>query len=242
MVKVLDERSRRCTWMPQSNTTLFIQGKSHAPGAEEFRSLRAHLYLIRAQQPVRKLLITSSLPKEGKSFTAVNLSFVLAHQPECRVLLVDADLRLPDLHRVLGTASTPGLSDYLAGEIDEFSVVQRGPLPNFCLIPSGKSVSNPNELIGNGRLKLLLDRLTPAFDWIILDSPPAIPVSDAKLLAGLCDGVLMLVRAGKTPYDLAKKACQTFHDNGLLGVVLNHVRGDAKFGYYYGQNGHKSKK
>ena len=242
LLKALDERCRRSSWIPQTSMTLFVHGKKHSPGAEEFRSFRSQLYLVRIQQPVRRLLITSALPEEGKSFTAVNLSFVMAQQPDCRVLLIDADLRMAELHQILGAPPTPGLSDYLAGGVDEFSVVQRGPVPNLYLIPSGKTVSNPSELIGNGRFKLLLDRLAPAFDWVILDSPPVIPVSDAKLLAGLCDGTLMVVKAGKTPFDLAQKACQEFRDKGLLGVVLNQVRVDSKYGYYYGQSERKSKK
>jgi capsular exopolysaccharide synthesis family protein len=242
MLKALDDRCRQCAWTPDSRRTLFFQGQNHAPGTEEFRSLRSRLYLTRVQQPLRKLLITSALPKEGKTFTSVNLAFVMAQQPECRVLLIDADLRLPQLHRLLGAPLAPGLADYLAGGVDEFSITQRGPAPNLYFIPSGTSVSNPSELIGNGRLKLLINRLAPAFDWVILDSPPVIPVSDAKLLAGLCDATLVLARAGKTPFDLSKKACLEFRDKGLLGVVLNQVRVDAKYGYYYDQRKRKSNK
>lgn len=242
LLKALDENCRHCTWKPNPMVTLFVQGKNHAAGAEEFRSLRSRLYLTRAQQPLRKLLVTSALPKEGKTFTSLNLSFVMAQQPECRVLLIDADLRLPQLYQVLGAPRSPGLADYLEGGVDEFSVIQRSPAPNFYFIPSGNAVSNPSELIGNGRLKVLLTRLLPAFEWIILDSPPVIPVFNSRLIAGLCDGALMLVRAGKTPHDLAKKACQEFQDKGLLGVVLNQVRVHSHYGYYYGTSDGTSKK
>ena len=102
--------------------------------------------------------------------------------------------------------------------------------------PPAKPVSNASELIGNGRLRLLLDRLAPAFDWIILDSPPVIPVSDAKLLADLCDGVLVVIRSGATPFDLAQKACLEFREKHLLGVVLNRVApGHVYTSYYYQQ-------
>jgi Mrp family chromosome partitioning ATPase len=101
-------------------------------------------------------------------------------------------------------------------------------------IPAGKPVSNGSELIGNGRLRVLLDRLAPAFDWIILDSPPIVPVSDAKLLADLCDGVLVVIRSGSTPFDLAQKACREFPKKQLLGVVLNGVApGQAYTSYFY---------
>jgi Mrp family chromosome partitioning ATPase len=121
----------------------------------------------------------------------------------------------------LGTTSDPGLSDYLLGKNDEFSIMQRGPLENLFFIPSGTGAADPAELVGNGRLKVLLQRVEALFDWIIIDSPPAIPVSDASVLAKACDGVLMVVRSNSTPFDLARKARQEFPDQALLGVVLN---------------------
>lgn len=235
LLRTLEERCPKCSWNPDPKTVLFFHGQNHMLGTEEFRTLRSRIYMTRKRQPLQKLLITSPLPREGKSFVAANLAAAMVHQPEHRVLLIDADLRSPRLHRSLGTPLTPGLSDYLSGEADEFSVVQRGCLDNFFFIPGGKSVPNPSELIGNRRLRLLLNRLTPAFDWIILDSPPALPVSDAKLLADLCDGVIVLILAGVTPFDLAQKACQEFRERQVLGVVLNRVAaGSAYTSYYYG--------
>ncbi len=151
-----------------------------------------------------------------------------------RVLLVDADLRAPRLHMMLGTTSDPGLSDYLLGKNDEFSIMQRGPLENLFFIPSGTGAADPAELVGNGRLKLLLQRVEPLFDWIVIDSPPAIPVSDASVLAKACDGVLMVVRSNATPFDIARKARQEFSDQALVGVVLNGTREDAiPYARYY---------
>jgi Mrp family chromosome partitioning ATPase len=128
---------------------------------------------------------------------------------------------------MLGTTSDPGLSDYLQGTNDEFSIMQRGPLENLFFIPSGTGAANPAELIGNGKLKVLLQRVEPLFDWIIVDSPPAIPVSDASVLAKVCDGVLMVVRSNATPFDIARKARQEFPDQALVGVVLNGTHGDS---------------
>ncbi len=223
----------RLTWNPDPHTLLTINSEENALGAEEFRSLRSFVYLVREQRKLRRLLITSSLPREGKTFTALNLAHAIACQPQHRVLLIDSDLRLSKLHAVLGTTSTPGLSDYLSGETDEFSILQRSALENLFFIPAGKPASNPCELIGNGRLKLLLDRLAPAIDWIILDSPPVLPVSDAKLLAELCDAVLLVVQAGVTPYDLAQKACRQFRDQQLLAAVLNRAAPSHTYTSYY---------
>ena len=227
-------RCAQLEWKPDPTTMLFLNGDDNARGTEEFRTLRSRLYHLREKMPLKKLLITSALPKEGKSFTASNLAQVMVRQHGRRALLIDADLRAPRLHDMLGTTSDPGLSDYLLGKNDEFSIMQRGPLENLFFIPSGTGATDPAELVGNGRLKLLLQRVEPLFDWIILDSPPAIPVSDASVLAKACDGVLMVVRSNTTPSDLARKARQEFPDQALVGVVLNGTREDAvPYARYY---------
>ena len=234
----LDALLSRCIpqpWNPEEKTMLFFNGDDHASGAEEFRTLRSRLYHAREKSPLKKLLITSALPKEGKSFTAANLAQVLVRQHGRRVLLIDGDLRGPRLHMMLGTTSSPGLADYLQGRCDEFSIMQRGPMENLFFVPSGQEISDPAELVSNGRLKLLLQRVEALFDWIIIDSPPAVPVSDASVLAKACDGVLMVVRSNTTPTDMARRARLEFPDDALVGVVLNGTNADAMpyTRYYY---------
>jgi len=227
-------RCARQRWSPTVKSALLSDSHHHLMGSEEFRTLRSRLYQIRDRRPLRTLLITSPLPSEGKTFVTSNLAHAFVRQHERRAVIIDADLRHPQLHAVLGAPSTPGLADYLSGEAHELSILQRGPKDNLYFIPSGKPVQNPAELIANGELKVLLDRLAPLFDWILLDSPPALPVSDPSVLAKMCDGVLLVVRAGVTPFDLAQKARQEFEENSLLGVVLNVVaRRDIYGGYYY---------
>jgi len=213
---------------------LFFNSEENARGTEQFRTLRSRLYQMREKISLKKILITSALPKEGKSFVAANLAQVLVKQHGRRVLLIDGDLRLPRLNTVLGAPSAPGLVDYLLGETDEFSVMQRGPMENLFFIPGGRSLAQPAELLANGRLKLLMQRVEPLFDWIIVDSPPAVPVSDAGQLANFCDGVLMVVRSNATPYDTAQKARQEFLGKTLVGVVLNGLsKSDSYARYYY---------
>lgn len=213
-------------WKPDTATMLFLNGDDGARGTEEFRTLRSRLYHLREKMPLKKILVTSALPKEGKSFMSSNLAQVMVRQHGRRALLIDADLRAPRLHLMLGTTSDPGLADYLMGKKDEFSIMQRGPLDNLFFIPSGTGANDPAELIGNGRLKLLLQRVEPLFDWIIIDSPPAVAVSDASVLAKACDGVLMVVRSNSTPVALARKARQEFPEESLIGVVLNGTSED----------------
>jgi protein-tyrosine kinase len=239
--------SRATNWNPDPKTMLFFSGEEHLSGMEEFRTLRSRLYQAREKKPLSKLLVTSALPKEGKSFTAANLAQVIVRQQGRRVLLVDADLRNPQLHTLLGAEAGPGLADYLQSEADEFSVIQSGPMKNLFLIPAGRKDENPAELVGNGRLKLLLNRLEPLFDWIIIDSPPAALVSDAGLLANYCDGVLLVVRSNNTPVDAARRAAQEFASDKLVGVVLNGIAPDLSpySRYYYsvyGPNGNTETK
>ena len=228
------ERFTTTNWEPDLKTMLFFGAEERGYGKEQFRTLRSRLNQMRERQPLKKLLVTSALPKEGKSFVAANLAQVVARQPGHRALLIDADLRSARLHTALGTSSTPGLSDYLLGEADESRVVQRGQMENLYFIPSGQSITNPAELVANGRLQALLKRVESLFDWIIIDSPPAVPVSDASLLANCCDGVLMVVRSNATPSDIARKARQEFSEKHLVGVVLNGIEiNSAPYSEYY---------
>src|SRR5438309_9301542 len=232
-------RCGQSQWNPDAKTMLFFNDDEQAAGTEEFRTLRSRLYQMREKMSLKKVLVTSALPKEGKSFIAANLAQVMVRQHGRRALLIDADLRGPRLHSALGTVSTPGLSDYLLGESDEFSIMQRGPMENLFFVPSGRTVSSPAELVANGRLKFLLTRVEPLFDWIIIDSPPTVPVSDSSLLANYCDGVLIVVRSNATPFDIARKARQEFRDTSLVGVVLNGIDvGSSYTQYYYSSYGH----
>ena len=225
-------RSRKTNWTPDTKTMLFFGGEEHVYGMEEFRTLRSRLYQARERHPLSKLLVTSPLPKEGKSFVTANLGQVLVRQQGKRALLIDCDLRNPHLHLTLGAEPGPGISEFLRGEADEFSIIQRGPMDNLFLIPAGTSTENPAELVASGRIKSLLTRLEPLFDWIILDSPPALAVSDSALLSKYCDGVLMVVRSNATPFDMAKRARQEFGDN-IVGVVLNGISTLPEYSQYY---------
>lgn len=230
-------RCPAAAWSPDLRTMLFFGEAEDRVGAEEFRTLRSRLYQIREKLPLQKLMVTSALPKEGKSFVAANLAQVMVRQQGRRVLVIDADLRSPGLHRHLGTKQAPGLSDYLLGESDEYAVLQRGSMENLFFVAAGRTVSGAPELLANGRLKPFLQRVEPLFDWIILDTPPVVPVSDSTLMANFCDGVIMVVRSNSTPSDLARRAREEFQDKLLLGVVLNGAPTDrdSRSAYYYGE-------
>jgi protein-tyrosine kinase len=222
-------------WRLDLERNVFIDPAAPPAVREQFRTLRSRLYQVRDKQPLRSLLVTSSLPGEGKTFVANNLAHALARQQNCRVLLIDADLRRPDLHAGFGTPSSPGLAEYLKGEAAEVSVIQRGLPEYLCFIPGGNKPANPAELLANGRLKSLLETIGPVFDWVILDSPPTLPVSDALMLAELCDGVLTVVRAAQTGFDSAQKSCHQLREKNLIGVALNCADDAAAYGSYYSE-------
>lgn len=232
-VELITTQVRRFKWTPNPTTMLFFGQEAYAPGTEEFRTLRSGLYGMRDLQPLRTVLITSASPRDGKSFIAANLAQILVQQPGRRVLLIDGDLRWSRLHLSLGAPSTPGLSDYLRGEANELSVLQKGPLDNLFFIAGGKHASDPAELIANGRLKSLLQRLSPLFEWVIIDSPPAMAVSDPKVMSNVCDGVLLVVAAGIGPCEIVQKTRQQFNDKRVLGVVLNRAEPRTTYSYKY---------
>jgi protein-tyrosine kinase len=220
-------------WHPDPNANVFSGSDLGIHGAEQFRTLRSRLYQLRNNQPLRTLLVTSAIPGEGKTFVASNLAHAIVRQSDRRALLIDADLRRPRLHICLGAPSAPGLSDYLRGAADEVAIVQHGQEGNLCLIAGGDQVTNPSELLSGGKLKALIERLAPAFDWIIVDSPPCVPVADANILADVCDGVLLVVRAGVTLSEVARRASQELQTRNVVGVVLNAVEESHDHGSYY---------
>jgi capsular exopolysaccharide synthesis family protein len=228
-------------WKPDQDSILFLDNDSHHEvGMEEFRTLRSRLYRIREHRPLKTILVGSALPAEGKSFVSANLAQILSRQHGRRALLIDGDLRAPRLHKYFGAPLSPGLSDYLRGDANEFQVIQQSPSENLFFIPGGTTVGTPSELVSNGRIKTLIDRVSGIFDWIVIDSSPILPVSDAGLLSQYCDGVLMVVLAAKTPSEMAQRACKEFKDRPLLGVVLNRVRAAGHYSsyYYYGRYGY----
>jgi capsular exopolysaccharide synthesis family protein len=150
--------------------------------------------------------------------------------------LIDADLRKPGAHAVLGAPQTPGLSEYLRGGLEEAAVIQTGTIEGLSFIPGGGLAQDPSELIANGGLKKLMEYASRLYDWIVVDSSPVIPTSDGTVLARFCDSVLLVVKAASTSFDAGQIAKAELKDHHVLGVVLNRVLeySENSYAYHYG--------
>lgn len=199
--------------------------------AESYKALRTALLLSVADSPPKKILITSSIPGEGKTTTAVNLAVALA-QSENRVLLIDGDLRKPRIHKIFRLSTQKGLSSYLAGTTGG-DILEKGPIPNLVIIPAGPIAPNPSELLSSSRMKKLLDTLDHEFDVIICDSPPVLAMADSRILTRYFDGTLVVTKTGYTTYDMARKSLKLLRDvnTQVLGLLLNAQ--DLKESDYY---------
>jgi len=220
----------------------------HGAGVEQFRSLRSRIFELRAQTPLLKsILISSGLSQEGKSFVAANLAFSLARHKKSSVLLIDGDLRRCSLHTLLGCEAEPGLAEYLAGKANVLDVMQRAAervddgalsrtqaLANLTFIAGGHGGDQAADLTGSRRFAELIAAVAPSFDWIVVDSSPVIPVSDAVNLARACDGVLLVARGGVTQFTVAQRAQSELRASKILGFVLNAVKDVPAVGSYYG--------
>jgi capsular exopolysaccharide synthesis family protein len=188
--------------------------------AEKFSILANRLTVMRNAHHLKVVHITSSVPNEGKSFVAANLAVTLARRPQTRVLLVEGDLRRPALSRVFGQEYASGLGEWWRdGTVSRPDVFRFGDLPLW-LLPAGRT-EDPENLLHSPRLPELLAELAEEFDWVILDSPPLLPLADASTWARLADGSLVVVRAGVATRKALQKALESLDRAKLLGFVLN---------------------
>lgn len=225
---------------------------NHGPILEQFRGLRSKIYQAHKEKAVKTILVSSGLPSEGKSFVAANLAISLARNKDHRVLLIDGDLRRPSLHTLFGAPNEDGLSDYLTGAKDLKSILKRGSvtinsngtgnidLVNLLLISTGTHHENTYELLANRKINELIAAASPAFDWILIDSPPVLVFTDAVDLARASDAVLLVVRGAQTTFEIAKKAQSSFADSRILGVVLNDIKNPPRRNSYYDYYGYRA--
>jgi capsular exopolysaccharide synthesis family protein len=217
---------------PESRIVTFTDRTS--PGSERFRLIRMTLRNAYAGKLPQVLLITSPLPKDGKSTVALNLATSLSEQGKFKVLLVEADLRRPSLLSRLGADHACGLTEVVADLADPAAAIRRIEPLDFYLLPSGRLPDNPTELLQTERFEGLLRDLKACFDWILIDSPPAMPLSDVVALRPHADGVVVVARAGSTPREAVQETLQLFKPGQVAGFILNGADGlDQLYETYY---------
>ena len=206
---------------------------------EEYRSLRARLTALNTTGENQVIAITSSIPKEGKSVTTMNLAWVISEIRHFRVLMIDGDFRRSSLASMMGISEYPGLADLLRGEARLEDVIRPTPVPNLHVIPAGTTQEfNAAELLSTQKTATVLQECKRRYQYAIIDTPPASTVSDASVLGPLCTGVLFIVRMGQTPEPIAKSTIRLLQSNNvnILGCVLaGHRESAGRYRrYYYG--------
>jgi capsular exopolysaccharide synthesis family protein len=226
--------------VPPDSRLVFFTDPDSLP-AEKFRFLGVRLRQIQQNRPLKKVLVTSSIPEEGKSLVSANLAGVLARRGQ-RVLLIEGDLRRPTLAPQFGLGRLAGLGEWLQGNRDSLSNIYRLADFNFWMMPAGNPPSNPLELMQSRHLSRLMQQIGDLFDWVIVDSPPLLPLADTTVWTRVTDGTLLVARVGKTGKAQLERALGLVKKSDLLGVVLNGSEESDYKNYYqrYSPAGMKS--
>ncbi|MGA9510560.1 MAG: CpsD/CapB family tyrosine-protein kinase [Candidatus Sulfotelmatobacter sp.] len=215
----------------QDESRLVSLDKEGSLGAEKFRFLAVRLRQLRHSRPLKKILITSTIPQEGKSTVASNLACTLARRKPQKTLLLEGDLRRPNITSRFGLGQLPGLCEWLSGETPNINIYRLENL-GVWILPAGTAPQNPLELMQSGKLSPLMEQLEAWFDWIVIDSPPVLPLADASLWSRLADGILLVTRKGITEKQQLKRGLETIEKSKLLGALVNSSESAAHSDYY----------
>jgi capsular exopolysaccharide synthesis family protein len=224
-------QSLRVLVPPQSRVVCVTDKESLA--AEKFRFLSVRLRQLQQSRPLKKVLVTSTIPQEGKSMVAANLACTLARKTQQKTLLLDGDLRRPSVARLFGLGKIPGISEWLQGERGSMTSIYYLEEAGLWVLPAGNSPRNPLESMQSGRLSGLMDQLTAWFDWVIIDSPPVLPLADTSVWMRMADGVLLVTRQATTEREHLKRGLEAIEPSKLLGTILNCSAKSAQSDYYY---------
>jgi len=216
---------------------LITYGHPKSMLSEAYRSIRTSILLSSSEKPPKMIAVTSPNPGEGKTTTVTNTAIALS-QTGAQVLIIDADMRKPRIHKIFNHENGMGLSNFLSGHGDLESIIKKSEVPNLFYIPVGPIPPNPSELLGSNLFKKMLEVLEARFDHILVDSPPVLGFADAVVLSSAVNGVILTVLGGKTPREALQRAKEALQQTNtrILGVVINRVdirRSD--YGYYYYQ-------
>lgn len=218
---------------------LIVDSHPKSPVSEQFRTVRTNIQFMAVDREIKTLAFTSSAISEGKSTVSVNTAVAWAQQGD-QVLFIDADLRRPTAHQTFGLDNRTGLTTILSSRDQQMNlanVIRPSGIANLTVIPSGPIPPNPSELLNSSRMRTLIEAAKNSFDIVIVDAPPMLQVTDAQILAGQVDGVVLVVRQGVAQKAALRRCVQLakIAKANLLGFVLNDVRSeDGGYGYGYG--------
>jgi capsular exopolysaccharide synthesis family protein len=224
----------RCPVLPFSiphESRLVSVGEEESLGAEKFRFLAVRFRQLRQSRPLKKILITSTIPQEGKSTVAANLACTLARRKQHKTLLLEGDLRRPTVAAQFGLGNIPGLCEYLSGRTSGMNLYRLENL-GLWVLPAGAAPQNPLELMQSGRLSPLMEQLESWFDWIVIDSPPVLPLADTSIWSRLADGILLVTRPGVTEKQQLQRGLASLEAKKLLGALVNGSTDVAHSDYY----------
>jgi capsular exopolysaccharide synthesis family protein len=234
------EHAEKVTCQPQPEERILASGEFPASAQESFRVLCQRVMQVREQRRLQTVLVTSPVPREGKTVIAINIAATLARSSST-VLLVDADLRHPRLP-VLGIAPKYGLADYLAGRIELTRAIRRVDPLGFYYLASGFASTNPSELLQKPGLQEFISQAAATFDWVIFDSPSINMFADPRYLATLVDGVVLVVRENVTPKEAAEKSLAALDKAFIVGLVFNASTGSPYADYHLSDRSHSMDK
>jgi len=216
---------------PESHLVSLPDAENNA--GEAFHLLGVRLRHMRRQRPLKKVLITSSIPQEGKSMVAANLACTLALRTQQKVLLLEGDVRRPTQSKIFGIQSKPGVCEWLTGERPLVKTMYRLDGAGIWILPAGIASGNSLELLQSGRAIPMMEQLTDWFDWVVIDSPPILPLADTSVWTNLADGILLVSRQGTTQKRQLKRGLEALSSQKVIGAVLNSARSVAPTDYYY---------
>ena len=209
-----------------------LSGNVQAVITEQYRLLRSKISGLNGNHVGRTFAITSTKNGEGKSLTAVNLAIVMAEDAKKKILLIDGDMRKPSIHTFFNCKGEYGLADLLSNRCDIDSAVSPSGIKNLTLLLAGGPLESPSDLIATPLLKEIIEKLKKRFDYIIIDSPPIIPFADMNILSDIVEGVLLVVRAEKTPKEMILEALKSLNKENVIGVVFNDSKKKMAKMYY----------
>jgi protein-tyrosine kinase len=224
--------TRRMAPLSEELDSKLVAGHPAPVAVEQYRRLAGALHELQGTHGTKTLMVTSAVPREGKTLTVTNLALTLSESFARRVLLIDADLRRPSIHEVLSLPNASGLNEGLRNDAGDLSLIQVSA--KLSVLTAGRPESNPMAGLTSERMRALLEEAAGVFDWILLDAPPVGIMPDAHLLAGLTDGVIFVIAAGVTPHALVERAISEIGRDQIVGTVLNRVDPGsiAATGYY----------